>query len=124
MAIPGTNNLSRSIEMCSLLFFTALALGCGGSGPSMQQVSGNVSTQQGKPCDNALVVFHPQEPERLNEPKPFANTDSQGAFQLTTQFEGDGALIGNYGVTIVWQGAAKELSPHFPAKGRGVALLN
>jgi hypothetical protein len=105
---PGADNMSRPFVYLSLIFTVVSALGCGSAGPAMQQVSGNVATKQGKPCDNALIVFHPQEAERVNASKPFAKTDSQGNFKLTTDVEGDGALIGKYGVTIVWQTTGKD----------------
>lgn len=103
------------VASCFLLIVT----GCGSSGPQLLPVSGKVSTKDGKPCDNALVVFHPQESERVNDPKPFAKTDEQGNFKLTTNVEGDGALAGKYGVTIVWQSAAKESKFSLSGEGQG-----
>lgn len=114
--------MSRSIALFALILLATLTLGCGSSGPAMELVSGKISKQDGKPCDNALVVFHPQDPKRLNDPKPFAKTDSQGAFQLTTQIEGDGALIGNYGVTIVWHGVEKQTKLSLSGEGQGSSV--
>lgn len=111
--------MSRINAVFSLVFCLLIAQGCGSSGPAMQKVSGKVTTQQGNPCDNALIVFHPQEPDRLNDPKPFAKTDAQGEFQLTTHAEGDGALAGKYGITIVWQGAVKEAKFSLSGEGQG-----
>ncbi len=67
-------------------------------------MKGIVKTKSGRPCDNALVVFHPLEQDRLNDPKPVARTDKDGYFVLTTFAENDGALPGEYAVTVVWPG--------------------
>ena len=61
-------------------------------------------TKGGRPCDNALVVFHPLEQGRINDPKPVGKTDTQGGFVLTTFAENDGAIPGEYAITVVWPG--------------------
>jgi hypothetical protein len=71
-------------------------------------VSGAVITTSGEACDGALVVFHPRDAGRENDAKPVATTDAEGRFELTTFAEGDGALPGEYGVTIVWNKPAEE----------------
>ena len=91
-----------------LLAILIVAVGCSGGGPQFMPVSGSVKTKAGKPCDNALVVFHPQDKERANDPKPVGTCDENGEFTLTTKLPGDGAMGGKYGVTIVWIGKAKE----------------
>ena len=103
------------VLFCCCLF----AVGCGSGKPQTLQVSGSVKTKDGKPCDNALVVFHPQEAERVNAPKPFAKTDAQGHFILTTEAEGDGAPAGKYGVTVVWHGDGKEAKFSLSGEGKG-----
>jgi hypothetical protein len=112
--------MPRPIISSILLLATILLPGCGGSdGEKKLPVSGKVSTKVGKPCDNALIVFHPQDANRLNGPKPFAMSDSQGNFKLTTEAEGDGAVAGKYGVTIVWQGQGRASKLVLSGEGNG-----
>jgi len=81
-----------------------MVLGCSQSGPAPVSVKGTVKTKKGQPCDNALVVFHPTAKDRLNDAKPLATTNAEGKFVLTTFAQDDGALPGDYGVTVVWPG--------------------
>ena len=99
----------RNCMFPSGMMFVVLAatIGCGPSTPKTAVVTGIVKTKDGRPCESAFVVFHPQEKGRLNAPKPFATADAQGAIALTTFAQGDGALPGDYGVTIVWPGKEK-----------------
>ncbi len=89
-----------------LLSFTA----CTGSNPSVVAASGLVKTKDGRPCEGAFIVFHPQEKERINDPKPVATADAMGKFVLTTFASQDGARPGEYGITVVWPGAASSES--------------
>lgn len=77
----------------------AVLAGCGGqSGPVCHPVRGQVQLD-GRPLADAQVVFHPA----LGAPaisKPFAQTDSQGNFSLTTVQSGDGAPAGEYAITV------------------------
>lgn len=82
----------------------SFAFGCAPSGPAPVASKGIVKTKNGRPCDNALVVFHPRDVGRLNDPKPVAKTDGEGRFVLRTLSENDGALPGEYAVTVVWPG--------------------
>lgn len=97
-----------------------LAIGCG-SNSDYYPVSGKVVTEDGNPCDGALVVFHPQDLDRVNDPKPVGRCDAKGDFQLTTHVKGDGARPGKYGVTIVWIGDSPEsnASAFFGESGGG-----
>jgi len=45
-------------------------------------------------------VFHPQFEVPPGDPKPMGITDASGAFQLTSLHANDGALPGEYRVTI------------------------
>jgi len=87
------------------ILFLCLSPGCGDSGPSTVPVTGVVLTEDGQVCDGALVVFHPRDPGLENTAKPVATTDGEGKFVLTTYSQGDGAVPGDYGVTIVWNKA-------------------
>jgi hypothetical protein len=54
----------------------------------------------GQPLAEALVVFHPQSGGAPGTPKPFAQTDAQGNFRLSTRTAGDGAPAGEYHITV------------------------
>jgi hypothetical protein len=53
-----------------------------------------------KPLANATVVFHSQEPDGKSAT---GQTDAQGQFELTTSTLKDGAMPGEYKVTIQYQ---------------------
>lgn len=86
----------------------------------MVKVTGEVVTADGKPCDGALVVFHPQAPEKVNDPKPVATTDENGRFILTTHQLEDGAPEGEYGVTVVWNKAVSDGKMSLSGEGGAV----
>ena len=94
------------IAILVLPLMLSLAFGCSPSGPVPVASTGIVKTKSGSPCDNALVVFHPLDGSRVNDPKPVAKTDSEGRFVLRTFSESDGAIPGEYAVTVVWPGKA------------------
>lgn len=95
--------ISRGLLFCSVL---SLLTGCEARALHTP-ASGSVKLEDGTPCDGALVVFHPQDEGRLNDPKPVATCEADGSFVLTTMEPDDGALPGQYGVTIVWIGEEK-----------------
>lgn len=72
--------------------------GCG-SGPEGipdgAPVTG-VVTYNGSPVSGATVTFHPKSGDRA----AVAQTDAAGIYQLTTQAANDGALPGDYVVTV------------------------
>ncbi len=72
-----------------------VASGCGGKG-GLVAVRG-VVTLDGQPVEGASVTFSPEE----DSGKAAGGlTDSEGVFDLTTFSEGDGALPGDYRVTV------------------------
>ena len=104
---------------CALLMSL---LGCSPSKPQTFQAKGTIKTSQGEACAGALIVFHPMEKERLNDPKPVATADESGNFVLRTYAMDDGAVAGEYGVTIVWPGkpsGAAEFSLSSEGAGSG-----
>jgi len=75
-----------------------MSLGCGRSDQPVP-VSGKV-TVNGVPVANAGIVFHPKD----GKGRPAsAETDEGGTYRLTTFNAGDGALRGEYRVTVVWE---------------------
>jgi hypothetical protein len=76
----------------------ATGLGCG-TNDTPVPVSGKV-TVNGVPVANAGIVFHPKD----GKGRPAsAETDEGGTYRLTTYSAGDGALRGEYRVTVVWE---------------------
>lgn len=83
------------------LMFSLLISGCGGSSepadrPERTQVSGTV-TYQGNPVDGAIITLLPDDPTAKGA---YATTDSSGKFQLSTFGGNDGAVPGNYKVSV------------------------
>jgi len=91
--------------MRTLTYFGALFVACGSlagcskSGDSLVPVSGRVMVD-GKPAAGAAIVFHPA--NAANGTHPVAQVDANGDFQLTTIRSGDGAVPGEYRVTLTW----------------------
>ena len=85
-----------------LVLFTPLILsvlvGCGGGGPPPVPVSGKVLLNS-KPVDGALVTFHGKEGGKSAS----ARTAADGTFKLTTNKTNDGAVPGDYVITIAKQ---------------------
>jgi hypothetical protein len=79
-----------------VLALTALCPACSGG---RNKVTGKV-IYDGSPIKNAVVSFHPKNAD-ASALRPTGVTDENGVFNLTTQNE-DGALAGEYRVTVVW----------------------
>lgn len=97
--------------------FVAFSVGCGG--PSMYPVSGSIK-YKGEPVADARVLFTPT---GSGDAKPASGvTDAQGNFSLTTDKPGDGAMAGDYTVSVTKTAESKEGDysapppPPFPEK--------
>jgi hypothetical protein len=73
-----------------------VAVGCGGGPDKPVKVEG-VVTLDGQPVDGATVMFNPL---ASNGRQATGVTGEDGKFRLTTYSTGDGALPGDYKVTI------------------------
>ncbi|MEM7316316.1 MAG: hypothetical protein AAF497_24555 [Planctomycetota bacterium] len=85
-----------------LLFLALLAfiVGCGNS--DMAQVTGQV-TLDGQPVTEVFVVFQPQAEGDSNVAKTrsaMAEVDAEGKYVLSTNKQGDGALVGKHKVML------------------------
>lgn len=88
----------HAIGLPLLAVIAALCFGCAGNDQPMP-VSGKV-TVNGTPVANAGIVFHPKD----GKGRPaMAETAEDGTYRLTTFKAGDGALKGEYQVTLVWE---------------------
>lgn len=110
--------------MLRLSMISAISIfvfGCGDGGkPKTYAVKGKV-TYRSQPCSGALVVFHPADKGRENDPKPVATVKDDGTYSLSTFDENDGAAMGDYNVTIVWNVKAKESKLSLGSEGSGGA---
>lgn len=81
------------------LFAFVLTLGCSGGSngnrPPTYPVSGTI-TLNGKPVDGATVTFEPME----GKGSAVGSTDAQGKYNLSTFNSGDGAIEGQFKVSI------------------------
>jgi hypothetical protein len=111
--------LLRSFRYVALLVATGL-VGCGGPvKPAVAPVAGKVVTKGGKDCDGALVVFHASAPGQATAAKPVGTTGADGSFALTSFETNDGAIPGDYGVTIVWPASTKSAQISLSSEGSG-----
>ena len=62
---------------------------------------------RGKPATGARVIFHPQDENGPQSPRPSAEVQPDGSFRLSTYVSQDGAPPGRYAVTIFWPSAAR-----------------
>lgn len=90
------------LACCACLFSLALLTGCTGSEevsdrPKTHPVTGTVLLD-GAPVEGAQVAFNP---EGVDAEGAFGRTDAEGRYELTTFDSGDGAVAGNYVVTIM-----------------------
>jgi hypothetical protein len=100
-----------------------LLLGCGKAAPTTAEIRGELKTTSGTACGGALIVFHPQEPNRVNSAKPLAIAEADGSFVVRTFSDADGAEPGDYKVTVVWPQAknAKEGQMSLSSEGGEVS---
>ena len=62
---------------------------------------------RGKPATGARVIFHPQDEDGPQSPRPSADVQPDGSFRLSTYVSQDGAPPGRYAVTIFWPSATR-----------------
>lgn len=96
----------RTFPQATAILIAILA-GCGGGKdePTPTPVHGTL-TVKGQPAAGATVVFHPK---GRAGPKASGRAESNGEFRLTTRTAGDGAVPGEYAVTVVWPDVARSL---------------
>lgn len=108
----GTGRL-WPIALCGLL--SVVASGCGQS-PAEDAPAGKLVSVKGqalfldKPIPQARVTFHPLAAADNKAKTPFAVVKEDGTFLLTTHRPEDGALPGEYSVTVSWFKPAKGTS--------------
>ena len=93
-----SNSLINLWKPLRLLFPVMLLGGCGPSGPTTVPMSGTV-TINGTPLTIGVVRFNPVDPE-VGRPAEGA-IDAEGKFTISTFKSGDGAIPGDYNITII-----------------------
>ncbi len=88
---------------------TASLVGCGTAPPPRppRQPTHGTVTYNGKPPDGAVVQFWPLPLDKVDwrTVKPSARVGPDGVFRLNTYEMGDGAVVGEYAVTVLWTGS-------------------
>jgi hypothetical protein len=87
---------SRPAFLLAVAVAALVPLACGPTGPGMAQVSGKV-TYAGKPVPKGVITFVPVAPDGRNAT---GQIQPDGSYQLQTENPGDGALLGEYKVTV------------------------
>ncbi|MFN0018381.1 MAG: hypothetical protein ACKVP0_08985 [Pirellulaceae bacterium] len=94
--------MNLKLKLTPFLLVPLLAMGCGGDGIARLKthpVEGVVQFE-GKPLAGAFVVLHPK---GVSDPKHLAaqaKTDATGKFKPATYDTSDGAIAGEYSVTV------------------------
>lgn len=106
---------------CVIFITLVVCSGCGAEDRiEVYPVEGQVLVG-GQPAAGALVIFHPSDsqPEGFPAARPRGSVDAEGHFSLTTFETGDGAPVGNYTVTVVWQTRVEETEELTPDRLAG-----
>ncbi len=99
LAGPSLSSAS-SIRLCLSLsiYGTVVLAGCSGNSPATTfQVSGTVKLSDGQPLTAGRILFRPDKDSKYSAR---GGINQDGAFELTTFKEGDGAIAGVHKVMI------------------------
>jgi hypothetical protein len=119
--------MSRFLSVLCLLVGLFMVTGCGeGGGAATVKVKGVVMAG-GKAVDDAVITFY----SKSGGEAASGRTDAEGKFQLTTRKPNDGAVPGDYIVTVAKAGSEAtgmsfdatqgEMSPEYIAAMKNVA---
>jgi hypothetical protein len=101
----NTRRVPRLGLLAGVGLLAVTAAGCGGRGDRLPVYrAGGAVTVGGRPAAGVLVLLHPADgtPAAAARVIPSATTGGDGAFQLTSFDQGDGAPAGDYAVTLAW----------------------
>jgi hypothetical protein len=95
--------MASRIQAAIAITALGLAMGCqdGEDRYEVYPVTGKV-LHNGQAVEDARVTFYADEVQDPKRPIPTAETEADGAYQLTSYQPGDGAPPGNYHVTVTW----------------------
>ena len=97
----------RWLACTGLFTFVLFVAGCSPSGPKLVPVTGKVSVN-GKPARSAIVFMHRKGKSDMLEPTPFATATDDGSFAIAWEPGREGAMPGDYVVTVIWPDMTKE----------------
>jgi len=94
------------------LAFALLAMlaGCRDGPQATYSVTGEL-TIRGKPAEGADLRFYEIRGRTPGMARPYATTDSDGRFTVSTYGMNDGAPVGEYQVSVSWKGPLRGASP-------------
>jgi hypothetical protein len=98
----------------ALLPFAAVSCGNSTDRKPVYPVRGQVFVD-GKPATGAQVVFHPASDADPQATRPHGQVNQDGTFLLSTYGADDGALIGDYVVTLDWRRTVPGHGPRGPS---------
>ena len=121
-------NLQKSLCVLLVVSASGLLAGCAGDGTlPTAPVSGKV-TFDGKPLAHAEIWMVPRTEAVKNAKmtiRPYAKTDADGAFTVTSYYVDDGAPLGEYAIMVVPAGSRanteEELATDMPSEKKGKA---
>jgi hypothetical protein len=106
VAAPKISVLRRVDLWLAFGLFMSLASCSKDNRPPLVRVQGQVFLEE-RPAHQAVVWFHPVEPDEPGSPHPRGVVDQHGSFVMGTYKTGDGAPAGRYRVTVCWRTVAK-----------------
>ncbi len=109
--------MSRYLSSLCLFIALLMVSGCGGdSGTATVKVKGVVMAG-GKAVEGAVITFY----SKTGGEAASGRTDAEGKFQLTTRKPNDGAVPGDYVVTVAKSGAEATVMSYDPTKSGGMS---
>ncbi|HEY4259915.1 MAG TPA: hypothetical protein VGM98_07140 [Schlesneria sp.] len=87
--------MTRSFNILTALVALGLFSGCGGSNEKETASVQGLITFRGEPLSGATVFFVPEK-----GPRATADTDAKGVFKLMTYRPGDGAVPGDFKISV------------------------
>jgi len=96
--------MKTCLSIIPFLLLPLLVVGCGGENSRLKThpVEGFVQFE-GRPLPNAFIVLHPKGLADAKVLPAHAKTDTSGKFKASTYDANDGAIAGEYSVTVEYQ---------------------
>ena len=100
--------MKLTLQLLPILLLPLLIAGCGGNTSRLptHPVEGFVQFE-GRPLPGAFVVLHPKGIADQKVLPAHAKTDASGKFKASTYDANDGAIAGEYSVTVEYQELVK-----------------
>ena len=95
--------LPRRAAVAALFVLACSSLSCGGSKRKPTYPTDGTLLIGGKPIGGVTVFLYSTDPSETEPTRPFATTNPDGTFSLTTSALNDGAPAGEYVVTVIYE---------------------